>query len=167
MTPNDLIWRLPVRSEITNIVEFVIMRKLIFIPVLSIVISCGGSSSNDRTATRQSVKTDSVKSLITLAKANHNTVSRQKKSVVKNGIDVLKKLIGVWALSGDKNTTFEITKSAFYYPEHSSSYKYQVVQDSIKVKYDDYEGTFAFKFNGNDILTLTGDDGENVYRRMK
>jgi hypothetical protein len=70
-------------------------------------------------------------------------------------------------LSGYKNATFEITKGTFYYPEHSSSYQYKVVGDSIKVKYDDYEGTFAFKFNGNNKLTLTGDDGKNVYSRIK
>ncbi len=62
----------------------------------------------------------------------------------------------------------EITtkKSAFYCPEHMTSYKYKINGDRIKIKYD-FEGSFAFKIKINDILILTGDDGENMYHRIK
>jgi hypothetical protein len=144
------------------------MKKFFLIPVLSIMLSCNNNSS-DRTASQQEErKSDSIKSTTTLSVAKKDSIISQEKPIDKvDKNDISQKLIGTWTLKEGENATFEISKSTFYYPEHSTSYKYKIVGDSIKIKYDDFEGSFAFKFKTNDILVLTGDDGENTYHRIK
>ncbi len=76
-------------------------------------------------------------------------------------------LIGLWAVVGDENVTFDIRPDSLYYPEQFKSYKYQIKGDSVRIYYDDFNESFAVKFNGADKLTLTGEDGPQVYRRVK
>ncbi len=40
------------------------------------------------------------------------------------------------------------------------------MNDSLKIKYDDYEGSFLIKMKGKDTLILSGDE-EQVYHRIK
>lgn len=54
-----------------------------------------------------------------------------------------------------------------FYPEFSRSYNYQIIGDSMKISYDDYEELFAFKMRGKDTLVLTGDDEQVYYRFTK
>ena len=86
---------------------------------------------------------------------------------VDSQIDSSSKILGIWLLKGESNPTFEIRKSTIYYPEHFKSYKYKVAGDSLKIFYDDFNETFAFKLKGNDTLTLTGEDGVTEYYKVK
>jgi hypothetical protein len=89
---NSLTRHTQVRPQITNIVQRKTMKNLIFIPVLSMVLSCNGSSGNGSTAIVQSVKINSVKSSKTLVKADYHTVPIQEKPIVKNDNNVKKNL---------------------------------------------------------------------------
>lgn len=80
-------------------------------------------------------------------------------------------LIGIWILKGADNPTLEITKFKVNHIEHLTSYKYKVVADSIRMQEDDYDEDYsyrqAFTFKGNDTLILSGDDGKEVFIRVK
>ncbi|MBC6989841.1 hypothetical protein [Hymenobacter sp. BT491] len=93
---------------------------------------------------------------------SHNIKSKSKTL----GDSLNRKLLGIWAAEGSENASFEITKDAFYYPEHSASYTYAILGDSLRIKYDDFDGNFSFKLRGDDILVISGDDGEHLFKRM-
>jgi hypothetical protein len=76
------------------------------------------------------------------------------------------KILGIWAGIGAKNADFEIKKNEIYYPDQSSSYSYNLLGDSISIKYDDYEAKFRIKMRGNDTLIFQGDDTQ-IYCRFK
>jgi hypothetical protein len=82
------------------------------------------------------------------------------------GNDV-KGLKGIWAPKGDENATFYIKKSVIYYPDHFKSYKYQIIGDSIKIYYENFNQSFNYKFKGTDTLILSGEEGETDYYRFK
>lgn len=75
-------------------------------------------------------------------------------------------LPGNWALLGDDNTSFVIEKKKITYPSTFKSYPYAVKGDSVKIRYDDYEGSFRVTMRGRDTLVLTGDEAQ-VYYRVK
>lgn len=84
---------------------------------------------------------------------------------LKNGTS--KELLGIWILKGAENATFDIRNSTIYYPDQSVSYKYEIVGDSIRIHYDGFNQSFAYKLKGSDTLLLNGEDGENAYYRVK
>ncbi len=75
-------------------------------------------------------------------------------------------LLGSWAGTGDGKTSFQIQENYIFYPENFKQYKYSLEHDSLKIKFDDYEGVFAIKMNGRDTLILTGDERQ-VFHRFK
>ena len=77
---------------------------------------------------------------------------------------IIEKILGIWGIVGDENASFDIQKNKFFYPESSKSYKYKIVNDSLKIKYDDYEGAFLIKMKGKDTLVLIGDEEQTYYR---
>lgn len=141
------------------------MKRLFFIPVMFAFLSCN-TGSNTKVPSTENID------------SNNSRIKKDSIVVVKPSISPTmdtvahesNKLIGFWALEDSEdsgNVTFEIRKSTFYYPEHNTAYKYKMVGDSIKIKYEDYEGSFAFKFKNKDVLVLAGEDGEYTYKRVK
>src|SRR4051812_34083639 len=107
------------------------------------MLSCNSNSSNSTTGQQAKQKSVSLKSTTRIYGGKKDSVTGQEKQIDKvDEDDIFKKLIGTWTLKEGKNAIFEISKSTFYYPEHSMSYKYTIVGDSIKIKYDDFEGNF-------------------------
>lgn len=138
------------------------MKNILFVVSLyAFLISCNDTNSasesqiiNDSVNTkRQSVVADTSNVVI------KDTIKRsQPKSDLANNI------LGTWALVGMENASFVIEKKKITYPETFTSYKYSLVNDSIKIKYDDYTGSYLIKMNGSDTLILVGDEQQIFYR---
>jgi hypothetical protein len=143
------------------------MKKIVLISIIVFTLqACGEENGNteinkDTTAAFNSATTlDTTKTLKDTVTTVLKLDTLQQKGTIND------KLLGFWALLDDENASFEIKKGKIFYPEFSKSYKYQIIGDSMKIKYDDYEDMFAFKMRGIDTLVLTGDD-EQVYYRFK
>ena len=75
-------------------------------------------------------------------------------------------ILGIWAGPEDINASFEIQESVIYYLDGSKEYSYELKQDSMRIKYDDYVGAFAIKMIGTDTLVFEGRD-RKVFHRFK
>jgi hypothetical protein len=140
------------------------MRKnLSVITVLFILASCNNSDTANKD--KLTIAPDSAVHATNL-NMSHEVVSRD--SIAKEKIinPRANKILGTWALVGMDNASFVIETKKIMYPETFSSYNYSHVGDSLKIKYDDYEGNFLLKMKGSDTLMLVGDE-EQVYYRMK
>ena len=82
------------------------------------------------------------------------------------GTALKSKIEGIWAYIGEENATFVIEDSTIFYPDHGATYKYFLAGDSLKIKFDDYDGNYLVKMRGPDTLVTTGDE-EHVYFRFK
>ncbi len=66
----------------------------------------------------------------------------------------------------NENATFEITRDSIYYVDHNATYKYDLIGDSIKIKFDDFISTGKVNFVG-DTLIITYENGESKYWHFK
>lgn len=73
-------------------------------------------------------------------------------------------ILGVWKLTGEENSSFVIEEKEIVYPDFNSNYKYEVKGDSLKIKFQGYEGAYQIEFNGPDTLILIGDEKQVYYR---
>ena len=46
------------------------------------------------------------------------------------------KVIGIWKIHGEENSTFQIYKDSIYYTDKGQIYKYKTVKDSFYIYYD-------------------------------
>lgn len=136
------------------------MKQLLLIQAMILLVACRGNS-NRRNADER-INTDTVK-----PKADSVLVYKAPGEDEKAENKEIDKLIGIWGINSTDNASFEISKTTFYYPEHDKYYKYQVIGDSIKIKYEDYDDSFAFKVIGTDTLILNGMYGKQVFSRRK
>jgi hypothetical protein len=74
--------------------------------------------------------------------------------------------MGSWSLAGEKNASFQILEKTIYFLDQPKKYKYSLENDSLKIKYDDYESAFQVSMKGSDTLIFEGDDRQ-VYYRVK
>lgn len=75
-------------------------------------------------------------------------------------------ILGIWAAVGDENATFVIAQDKITYPDQSASYEYTLINDSIHIKFDGYDGNYLVRKVGSDTLVLVGDE-QQVYYRFK
>lgn len=130
------------------------MKNILLIAILYASLS----SCNDTNSLSQSqIVNDSVNT-----KKRSVTTGTMQKPQLKS--DLANKILGAWALVGMENTSFVIEKKEITYPETFTSYKYSLVNDSIKIKYDDYTGNYFIKMNASDTLILVGDEQQTYYR---
>jgi hypothetical protein len=123
--------------------------------------ACAGNETKEGQKTQDTLlHSSSVSGDDSVSKA----IAKDSSNITHVGID--ENILGVWKLADGENASFEIKKGKIYYPDYGKSYKYKVASDTLKVKYDDYEGVFAIKLKGKDTLTLIGDE-EQTYYRMK
>jgi hypothetical protein len=134
------------------------MKKLLFVPLLLIMLSCNSNSTTGKQTKRNTIaKNDSAKPV-------DGIKNKQTANTTSSSSDVSKYIIGIWAINGEENPIFEINKDSIYYPEHSVSYKYKITGDSIRIKYDWGEPSFAFKLKNKDTLIIKGMGGDTVYQ---
>ena len=138
------------------------MKKILF--VMSVYVSLQSCVNNNE---KQVVKTgdDSV-IVATHSLKNDSSVLTEKVKSQELNSNISSKILGAWALVGSENATFVIEKQKIVYPETFTSYKYYLSKDSIKIKYDDYIGSYLIKIKGSDTLILSGDE-EQVYFRFQ
>lgn len=113
---------------------------------------------------------DESTALNTVTVSHSDTIKISKiDSGQKTSSTINNSVIGIWwDVKGDNpSASFEIQKDKMYYPELFKSYKYKVVNDSLKIKYDDYEGSFLVRMKGNATLILVGDEEQKYYRGKK
>jgi hypothetical protein len=134
------------------------MKKLLFIPLLLIMLSCNSNSTDSKQNKRDATaKNDPAKNI-------DGIKNKQTVNTTSSSGDVSKDIIGIWAINGEENPIFEINKDSIYYPEHFVSYKYKITGDSIRIKYDWGEPSFAFKLKSKDTLIIKGIGGDTVYQ---
>ncbi|MBS4042287.1 MAG: hypothetical protein KGZ59_00525 [Chitinophagaceae bacterium] len=88
-------------------------------------------------------------------------------SQINQDTSLANRILGIWALIGQDNASFDIQKNKIYYPEYSKSYKYQMKKNSLTIKYDDYIDSFLVETKGSDTLILIAEDEKQVYYRFK
>jgi hypothetical protein len=71
------------------------------------------------------------------------------------------------AAIGEENATFVIAKDKITYPDQNATYKHALVNDSMHIKFDGYEGNYLVKTKGSDTLVLMGDEQQIYYRFKK
>lgn len=135
-------------------------NKIIPLLLAASLAACSNDSKKDATLNADSI----ANSPSTLSDAK--TPGTVDKSTA---LTAAKKLPGVWIVKGSEtgNANFLLTDSTIYYPETDGKYAYKLIKDTLEVKYDDYTQHLAFKFKGNDTLILTGEDGPNMFYRVK
>jgi len=131
--------------------------------VTSLIVSCNDQSNS--VSTQPTSDTSSTQKQVAVADTNGKVIKDTMQKQQANG-ELAGKLFGTWAQVGMENAAFVIEKKKITYPETFKSYKYSLLSDSIKIKYDDYTGSYAVKMRGADTLVLTGDE-ETVYYRVK
>jgi hypothetical protein len=117
-------------------------------------MSCNGVNSGN-------VQQEDSSRVITGTKADTDSLSAKHK-VQEQAPDVKTKILGTWALAGMENASFVIEKDSISYPETFTSYKYSIFNDSIKIAYDDYVGSFSIEMKGLDTLIMKGDE-QQIY----
>lgn len=81
-----------------------------------------------------------------------DTTSLKKVSV--NNIQ--EQIQGRWCSIGDTVSTFSINSNEIFYYDASASYKYLLSNDTIKIKYDDYNYQGRIIKKGTDTLIMIG-----------
>jgi len=140
------------------------MRKGASILIISIsLIAC---NSKQRPAEKESEPEK---------KSSNSDTSSQ--AITSTQLDNPKKLIGIWIKEGEENPSIEMTKSNVNYIEHLTSYKYEILKDTIGIKElaEDGDNTITYKLvyklKGKDTLILKSDDDDyktqSLYVRVK
>ncbi len=105
------------------------------------------------------------------SKSQKNIPATRELKTGKNTLrntNLVRQIFGIWAAKDELNATFEINTHYFYYPDQSSNYKYNIVNDSLVIDYKDYRDTFKIETKGNDTLILSNKtDGRQVFHRFK
>lgn len=141
------------------------MKRIIVIALIFFILqSCGEQASNTQTI-KDSINTRNVDTIKQNINSEQQLVSKSDTISPQTGL-ISEKILGIWGLVGDENSNFDIQKNKITYTELFKSYKYKIVNDSLKIKYDDYEGAFLITMKGKDTLILSGDE-EQVYHRIK
>lgn len=65
-----------------------------------------------------------------------NTVQNESANITKDSI--WNNLVGIWKISGDENSIFQIFDDSIYYTDQGQMFKYQIKMDSILIFYDDW-----------------------------
>jgi hypothetical protein len=141
------------------------MKKILLVIIFYFfLLSCGDTNGTKKQDEKNSKRVNSVtKKPVTDTNAiSINTSIRAQKP----STDLATRIIGTWALIGSENASFDIEKKEINYPETFTSYKYSLVNDSIRIKYDNYTGNYLIRMRGSDTLVLIGDE-EQVYFRFK
>jgi hypothetical protein len=133
------------------------MKRHLFYLTTLLIVACKNAPTRNIPPVDRGLDTLEASSKIHLD-ANTTIVGNSNKT---------SELVGIWALGDTVNASFEISKTTFYYPENNQYFKYQLVKDSIKVKYDGFNESFAYKLKGRDTLILNGAYGMQVFKRRK
>lgn len=134
------------------------MKKLAFIPLFVVLLSCHRNSTNSKQNHRDTTAKNDP------AKNADRTKNKQAVNTSSTSSEVSTNIIGIWAINGEENPIFEINKDSIYYPEHAVSYKYKITGNSIRINYDEGEQSFAFKLKNKDTLIIKSMDGDTVYQ---
>ncbi|MBS1600422.1 MAG: hypothetical protein JST75_19490 [Bacteroidetes bacterium] len=87
-------------------------------------------------------------------KGNNKTISKDQ-------------ILGTWAAEGQQNATFVIQKNKIFYPDQNASYKYDLSNDHIKIKYDGFDGEYIVIKQSADTLVFLGNEKQVYYRFKK
>jgi len=73
-------------------------------------------------------------------------------------------IIGTWAVDGEKKPMFVIEKNKIFYPDLKSSYKYSLSKDTIRIKYDGFDGNYLVLKPSADTMIFIGNEKQLYYR---
>ena len=141
------------------------MNKIILvISFYAFILSC---TDTNGTKQQSEISSDSVSTVTKISLTDTNVAGKKTSIQTREpSNDLATRILGTWALIGGENASFVIEKKAINYPETFTSYKYSLINDSIKIRYDDYIGSYLLRMKGPDTLILSGDE-EQVYCRFK
>jgi hypothetical protein len=131
-----------------------------------LLVACNNASTNpDSDKTARDSLTEKAPVSAPDKTPRDSPYSEEKPSQTNSEIQI--NILGNWALVGTSATTFVIEKKEIFYPEASVSYAYKMAKDTLRIKYDDYEGIFLIRKPHADTLILTGGDVQVYYRFKK
>jgi hypothetical protein len=107
-----------------------------------------------------------VKLLKSPADTLHAGIPESSRTVLQVRNALSDSITGIWASVGDENASFILSRDRIYYPDKNDSFKYFLVNDSIKIEYVDFIGSYLIKVT-QDTLTLVGDESQIYYRFKK
>lgn len=138
------------------------MKKLSFVICFcTVLVACNNKGKQEKeTLSDTSEKPPKADTIVHARLTNDSS----QKETVGNGIR--DKILGIWAAVGDENATFVIDKDKITYPDQNASYKYTLVNDSMHIKFNGYDGHYLIKTRGSDSLILVGYE-QQVYYRFK
>jgi hypothetical protein len=97
-------------------------------------------------------------------KFSDDTVRPKRIDSIKSEYPTKKDFLGAWAVIGEQNAAFDIQKNRIIYPEDTKVYKYEIINDSIKIDYGWYKVICKVEFQSKDTMILTGHDTVVYYR---
>ena len=97
---------------------------------------------------------------------NHASLRTDTSHKARINSSIKENIVDIWAYVGDENATFVITKDKITYPDQNKSYNYMLKGDSIRIKFEGYDGSYLVRTKGSDTLVLVGDE-KQVYYRFK
>jgi len=95
---------------------------------------------------------------------NHASLPADTSQKARTSSNIREDIVGIWAFVGDENATFVITKDKITYPDQNKSYNYMLKGDSIRIKFEGYDGSYLVGTKGSDTLVLVGDEKQVYYR---
>jgi hypothetical protein len=137
------------------------MKNILFwIFIYIAVLACDSRNNKKHTLTTDTALSKANPSPQLLSDSSRDV----KKS--KDTQQIVSAIFGIWAITGDENATFVITKDKITYPDQNASYNYVFKNDSLHIKFDGYDGNYLLKSRGPDTIVLIGDE-KQVYHRFK
>lgn len=77
-------------------------------------------------------------------------------------------LVGQWAMTGQTNESFRLSKDSLYYPNNNDAYLYRATADSIHFYMAGSTSEYGWKMKGSDTLEMIVDTAQSYfYYRMK
>jgi len=86
-----------------------------------------------------------------------NKIDKNRKQIpIDNNIVVNKynqnRVIGIWKIHGEENSTFQIKKDSIYYTDGGQTCKYEIVNDSFYIYYDGWVDRSKYEITGNKLF---------------
>ena len=123
---------------------FMIIRNLLFVTCLGFIGVCNCQ----------------------INKPVNSNIPKQNLSNNPNILSLKDKIKGIWTDGNSENASFVIKENTIYNVDHSSSVKYELLGNKIKIKYVEgaYTSTISFQ---KDTLIFTSDGVSTKYWKFK
>lgn len=94
--------------------------------------------------------------------------AQTKKTVVESFQKRLKdKIKGIWSDGSSENASFVIKTDSIYYVDQFTSYKYELIENTIKIKYPDWIFVAKVSFLKDTLIMDSEENGISKFWKFK